>query len=131
MKTRDGAVYPTSPAGRLVAHLPPDVNQAWREVRTAHAVGAYTASEMMCRKILMHLAVDVVKSEAGKNFVQYVNDLDSAHYIAPGLKPVVDRIRERGNIANHELPASTEPDSLTTMAITEHLLVTIYELPSL
>ncbi len=51
--------------------------------------------------------------------------------IAPGLKTVVHRIRDRGDIANHDLPASTEPDSLTTVAITEHLLETIYELPNL
>jgi hypothetical protein len=126
-----GAVYPPSAAGRRVGGLPPEVDAAWREVRTAHSVAAYTASEIMCRKILMHIAVDVAGSDAGKSFVQYVNDLDAAGYITTGLKTVVDKVRNRGNIANHELPASTEDDSLVTMAITEHLLRSIYELPSL
>ncbi len=129
--TAGGIVYPTAPAGSAVAHLPGDVEGAWREVRTSHAVGAYTASEVMCRKILMHMAVDVAGSSPGKKFFEYVNDLAAAGYVTPGMDVVVDKVRDRGNIANHELPASTEQDSLTTMAITEHLLRTVYELPGL
>ncbi len=131
VRTTGRVVYPSAPAGNTVANLPSEIEHAWREVRTSHAVAAYTAAEMMCRKILMHVAVDVVKAAAGKKFVQYVEDLDSAGYIAPGLKTVIDKVRDRGNIANHDLPASTEEDSRTTMAITEHLLRTIYELPGL
>jgi len=128
---RSGAVYPPAPAGGTVRGLPPDVEAAWREVRTAHAVAAYTASEMMCRKILMHIAVDLGLSKAGEQFITYVNDLEAAGYLTTGLKPVVDTLRSRGNIANHELPGSTEPDSLTTITITEYLLRGIYELPAL
>jgi hypothetical protein len=85
----------------------------------------------MCRKILMHLAVDVAGSEPGKSFVAYIDDLEAGNYIMAGLKPVVDQIRSRGNKANHELPASTEQESLTTLTITHHLLSGIYELPVL
>lgn len=131
VSTRAEAVYPAVPAGASVKGVPKDVEHAWREARTSHAVAAYTASEIMCRKILMHLAVDVANAQTGKKFVQYVDDLDAAGYITKGLKPVVDKIRARGNIANHDLPASTEADSLTTIAITEHLLRSIYELPGL
>lgn len=131
VRTTSGAVYPTAPAGGTVKHLPVDVEGAWREVRTTHAVAAYTASEMMCRKILMHLAVDKAGAAPGKSFVEYVDALDGAGYMAPGMKPVIDTIRQRGNVANHDLPASGEQESLTTMAVTEHLLRTIYELPGL
>ena len=48
-----------------------------------------------------------------------------------GLKPVVDQIRNRGNKANHELPASSEQESIATMTITQHLLSGVYELPVL
>ena len=131
MKTNAGAVYPPAAAGAYINGLREDVQKAWREVRTAHSVAAYTAAEIMCRKILMYVAVDAADSPPGKTFVQYVDDLANARYISKGMKPVVDRVRDRGNIANHELPASTEEDSLTTMAITEHLLRGIYELPTL
>lgn len=126
-----GAVYPTAPAGGAVASLPADVEQAWREVRTSHAVAAYTAAEMMCRKILMHIAVDQAKAKQGDAFAAYVEALDKAGFIAPGLRPVVTLVKDRGNAANHDLPASTEGESLQTMSITEHLLRTIYELPGL
>lgn len=131
MKLKTGAVYPTAPAGSPVENLPEDVEAAWREVRTTHAVAAYTASEMMCRKILMHIAVDKAGTKEGKGFVEYVDALDKAGFVAPGLKAVVDIVRTRGNGANHELPASAETDSLRTLKITEHLLQTMYELPGL
>ncbi|MCW2744887.1 MAG: uncharacterized protein JWM48_1437 [Mycobacterium sp.] len=126
VKTRSGAVYPPAPAGGPVPNLPDDVAQAWREARTAHAVAAYTASEVMCRKILMHIAVDVAEAQPGRSFAQYIGDLSSAGYVTTGLRTTIDRVRARGNAANHELPASTERDSLTTLAITEHLLTSVY-----
>lgn len=131
VRVTTGAVYPVAPAGGNVAALPDDVAQAWREARTAHAVAAYTASEMMCRKILMHVAVDVAGRPPGESFVQYVDALEAGGYVAVGLKPVVDKVRQRGNGAAHELPASSEQDSLTTLRITEYLLRGTYELPGL
>lgn len=117
-----GAVYPTAPAGGWISDLPDNVATAWREAGYAHAVASYTASEIMCRKILMHVAVGVAGSAPGKTFVEYISDLDAAGYITKGLAPVVDQVRKRGNIANHDLPASTAEDSLVTLQITEHLL---------
>lgn len=131
VKIKDGTVYPAAAAGGSVKGLPEDVDRAWREARKTHAVAAYTASEMMCRKILMHLAVDVAGSKEGEKFAQYITDLDNAGYITEGMKSVVDQVRDRGNIANHELPHSTEPDSLKTLAITEYLLRGIYEMAAL
>lgn len=129
--TMSGTAYPAAPAGGPVDHLPADVAQAWREARTAHAVAAYTASEIMCRKILMHMAVDAAGSIPGDTFKNYIEHLDKAGYIHPGLRPSVEKIKDRGNAANHELPPSTEADSLATLKITEHMLKGIYEIPSL
>jgi Domain of unknown function (DUF4145) len=114
-----------------VPNLPGDVEGAWGEARKAYSVGAYTASEIMCRKILMHLAVDKAGSAPGQTFVQYINDLQAKNYIMAGLQPVVDKVRDRGNKANHELPASTEQEALATLTITDHLLVGIYKLPAM
>lgn len=38
-------------------------------------------------------------------------------YIGVSLKPIVDQIRQRGNIANHELPASAKQETLPTIAV--------------
>ena len=85
----------------------------------------------MCRKILMHLAVDKAGSAPGRGFVDYINDLQAQNYIMAGLQPVVDQVRNRGNKANHELPASTQQEALVTLTITQHLLIGVYELPAL
>jgi hypothetical protein len=130
-KLNSDVIYPGARPGRLLQHLPPDVNQAWDEARSAYSVGAYTAAEIMCRKILMHLAVDKANAQSGKQFIQYVDELENAGYITTGLKPVVDQIRKRGNVANHDLPASSREESLATLKITEHLLEAVYELPGI
>lgn len=124
-----GRVFPAAPAGGEVAGLPQPVADAWLEARTAFGGGACTAAEMMCRKILMYVAVDKSAISAGKSFVEYVDALEAAGYITTGLKPAVDQIRKRGNVANHELPSSTREEAAATFKITEHLLRGIYELP--
>jgi len=124
-------VFPGALPAAAVTNLPTDVETAWTEARRAHSVGAFTAAEIMCRKILMHIAVDIAGSTPGQSFVSYVNELETGNYIIAGLQPVVDQIRDRGNKANHELPASTEAESIATMTITQHLLSGVYELPGL
>jgi hypothetical protein len=49
-----------------VDFLPPEIEMAWNEARNAYSVAAFTASEMMCRKILMHIAVDVAGAPCGQ-----------------------------------------------------------------
>lgn len=131
IRAADGTVHPRGLPSRDIQRIPEDVAKAWQEARASHSVGAYTASEIMCRKILMHLAVDVASSKSGSNFVAYINDLDKEGYIPKGIKGVVDQVRDRGNIANHELPASTEAQADQTIRIVEYLLHSIYELPGL
>lgn len=126
-----GLVNPPALPSRDIANLPPEVAIAWKEARKAFAGGAFTASEMMSRKILMHLAVDKTSILAGESFSDYVDALEKAGYITTGLKPVVDQVRKRGNAANHELPASSNAEALMTLTIAEHLLEAMYELPGL
>jgi hypothetical protein len=61
-----GQVFPPRPEGRSVDFLPPEIEMAWNEARNAYSVAAFTASEMMCRKILMHIAVDVAGAPCGQ-----------------------------------------------------------------
>lgn len=105
VKARNGnVVHPVAPTGRNVSGLPRDVEKAWQEARLAHSVGAYTASEMMCRKILMHLAADVAGSGAGLSFEGYVNDLEAKGYIMTNLKPVVDIVGSAGTLLTTNSP---------------------------
>jgi hypothetical protein len=125
----DGATYPPVPYGRGVAGLPSDVEAAWTEVRKMHGAAFYTGAEMIARKILMHVAVESCGSQSGQSFVSYVSDLESHNYLPPNLKPVIDRIRTRGNEANHEVPSSTQEEAATTLRIVQYLLETVYEMP--
>lgn len=131
MSSHPRAVFPGPLPGQQVADLPVDVASAWQEARSAFSVNAFTCAEIMCRKILMHVAVDAAKSAPNKKFIEYLDDLDRAGFIASGLRPAVARIKDRGNVAAHDLPASTDADAVLTLRITEHLLQSIYELPGL
>jgi hypothetical protein len=42
------AIYPGQRPGRVLRFLPPEVEKAQSEARSAHSVAAYTAAEMMC-----------------------------------------------------------------------------------
>jgi Domain of unknown function (DUF4145) len=126
-----GIIYPAPRPGLTLEHPPADVMRAWEEARSAYSVGAYAAAEMMCRKILMHVAVDKGLAEAGQPFVSYMNALRAAGYITTGLEEVADQVRDRGNVANHNLPASSEQESHVTLMITQHLMQAVYELPGI
>jgi uncharacterized CHY-type Zn-finger protein len=105
-----------------------DVASLFKEARDCTSVGAYTASVMVCRKILMNIAVEQ-KAETNKPFAYYVDYLSDKGYIPPNGKPWVDTIRQRGNDANHEIILMTEQDAKLILHFTEALLRFIYELP--
>jgi hypothetical protein len=131
VKLKDGAIYPPAAFGPKIGGLPPAVARAWDETGIAYGVGAYTAAEMMCRKLLMHIAVEAAKSVEHKHFAEYVKDLDKAGLIVAGHRAVVDQVKDRGNIANHELAASTQDEARVTLMFTQHLLISVYEIPDL
>src|SRR4030066_221950 len=51
-------LFPGAKFGPVIEGLPEDIKQAYQEARDCLAVNATTASELICRKILMHVAVD-------------------------------------------------------------------------
>lgn len=130
VRAASGSLFPYWVPQRDIKHLPPEVAKAWSEASSCALQRAWTASEIMCRKILMHISVDVLGSPAGKNFYFYIDELVNAGYIAPNLRVKVDLIRTRGNLAVHDLRSSTASESEATMEITAFLLRTVYELPN-
>lgn len=118
---------PGSKAGSILTGLPPKVNDAYEEARRCLSVNAYTACELICRNILMHIAVD--KGELkGKSFEQYLNFLESTGYITPPIKPWADQIRQNGNSAAHELEKTSKERAEDTLIFTMQLLRIIYEM---
>lgn len=101
----------------------------YNEARWAYSGASYTAVVLCCRKLLMHLAV-TKGAEEGLSFVKYVDFLDSNHFVPPGARSWVDKIRTKGNEANHQIVIMTEPEAQEMLSFCEMLLKILYEFPS-
>jgi hypothetical protein len=75
VKVAHGAVLPGLPFGPSVEGLPADIQDAYEEARQCMAVQAFTAAELICRKILMHVAVEK-GAKAGESFTAYLTHLE-------------------------------------------------------
>jgi hypothetical protein len=116
--------------GANLLGLPEDVGRAYGEARSTASVNAWTATEMMCRKILMHVAVDKGAKD-GQTFAGYLTYLQEKGFVSPVMSGWVDLIRKHGNEAVHELPEVTEDRGRSTLMFTEQLLRTTYEMDAL
>lgn len=123
----NGRQYPGAVPGEDLEGLPPEVEAAYIEAREAMGVHAFTAGELMCRKILMHVAVDKGATE-GDTFAAYIDFLEGAGYITPPMKPWAEVIRKHGNSATHKIPPADDARGLGTLAFTTQLLRMIYEM---
>jgi hypothetical protein len=72
-------ITPGPRPGSNLRGLPEDVARAYGEARDAASVNAWTATEMMCRKILMHVAVDK-GAKPGEIFAHYIGHLAAEGY---------------------------------------------------
>jgi hypothetical protein len=124
---QDGMLHPATPFGPTIEGLPPETAEAYQEARSCMGVGAFTAAELMCRKILMHVAVDK-GAAAGQPFVTYLDHLEKAGYVTPPMKGWVDLIRKHGNLATHEIPAPNQQQAESTVMFTAELLRLVYEM---
>ena len=127
----DGRNFPGPRIGRDVEGLPDLVAEAYAEARDCACVNAFTACEMTCRSILMHIAVDKGANQRGTTFKGFINYLEQHNHVTPAMKPWVDVIRKHGNIAVHELPHTDAERALGTLTFTEHLLRNVYEMEHL
>ena len=93
----------------------------YEEARACTSLRAFTGTVMLCRKILMNLAV---KHKAAENlkFVQYVDYLASNGWVPPNGKTWVTKIKDKGNEANHEIHLMSEEDAREILRFTEMLL---------
>lgn len=98
----DGVISPGTRPLRQVRGLGTVEPGAWEEVRSALAVSAWTAAVMLCRKLILHVAVahglpEKDKSGRAPSFDRAVKHLQSVGLITPPMKPWVDHIRKVGN----------------------------------
>lgn len=114
--------------GEEVGNLPDDIANLYSEARNCMAASSPTAAVLVCRKILMNVAVDKGAPE-GDGFIQYVDYLDSKGYVPPDGRGWVDHIRKKSNEANHEIELMERNDAEELITFLAMLLKLIYEFP--
>ena len=77
----------------------------------------------------MHVAVEK-GAPIGQKFIQYVDYLETEHYIGKESRVWVDQIREKGNEATHEIPDISEEDAKDSVDFCSGLLKQIFEFPA-
>jgi len=115
--------------GSDVKSLPGDIEALYAEARRCFSLRGYTAAVIVCRKLLMNIAV-AQGAPGGQSFIEYVEYLAVNGFVPPNGKAWVDHIRKKGNEANHEIILMTQQDAEKLISFTEMLLKFIYEFPS-
>lgn len=114
--------------------VPAAESDLWHQIRSCLSVGASTAVAMLCRKMLLHLAhthqsATNVNATPPENFVKAVDYLKVNYLVPIQFHDWIDKIRQVGNEANHELPQVAYADAEDIALFTHNLLITLYELP--
>jgi hypothetical protein len=127
----DSQQYPRVRLGKDVKGITDaNVEAIYREARDTTASGAYTGAVLLCRKILMNISVQH-GAKTGESFSQYIDFLDTKGFMPPNGKAWVDKIRQKGNEATHEIQIMTEADAQQILHFVEMLLRFVYEFPSM
>lgn len=119
---------PGPTAGKLIAHLPPEIDNLYEEARDCLTVSAFTGTVLLCRKLLMNVAVSQ-GAVVNLSFQAYVDYLLNAHLVPSNARQWLDSIRKKGNDATHEIPQTNREDAVTILEFTDMLLRLTYELP--
>ena len=125
----DDTILPSLLSIPQVEGLPSDICQVYDEARKSFAVEAYTGCELLCRKILMSVAVDRGAAE-DKSFEHYVDYLKDNGHITASLKDMADIIRRNGNQSTHKIGQPDPERAEYTLKFTAQVLRSIYEIKS-
>jgi hypothetical protein len=133
---QDRTVHPPRKPLRQPRGLPEVDQQIWEEARSCLSVGANAAAVMLCRKLLFHIAVAnglPPKNERDRapGFLEAVNHLETEGIFTRRMRKWVDRIKDVGNDANHELTPITPEQALDVATFTQQLLILAYEMDEL
>jgi len=128
--TVDGDMYPGALGGPNIQGLRAEVDAAYGEARRCMSVNSFIACELVCRKILMHAAVDKGAKE-GETFADYIDYLEKKGYITPPMEKWVQLIRQHGNQATHSIEPADKERAEGTLIFTAQLLRLVYEMEHL
>lgn len=133
---RAGSIVPGVEPLRVPQGVAGNELAVWREVRACLASGANSAAVLLCRKLLLHMAVEhglPAKNDKDRapGFVECVDHLQAVGVMTSHMRPWVERVKDVGNEATHELVTISAPNALMVATFTEQLLVLAYEMDAL
>lgn len=120
-------LYPMPSFGPEIQGLPEIVGVAYKEARDCMTVKAFTACELICRKILMNISFDKGAKEK-ETFEFYLTYLAEKGYITPPMTKWVTLIRKHGGKATHLIEKPDKSRAESTLMFTAELLRLIYEM---
>lgn len=122
--------YPVGkPNENLDKSIPQDVAEDFKEAIRCHAVKAFRACVVMCRRAIQTSVLG--KSAQGNTLVQQIDDLATKGTITQPLKEFAHEIRLTGNVGAHSdgLEDVEEEDADDVMAFTDQYLEHVYVMP--
>lgn len=121
------STFPASLPFDDVKNLPDDIQTVYNECRKACGTGCYTASVILARTLLNHVAVDkgAPENRSFKTYVDYLVD----NYMPKNADKWVDLIRQSANDSTHHLEILGKKDAEQIIKFVMYLLKYIYELP--
>lgn len=122
--------YPGNRYGSEVSDLSELLGTVYDEARSAYSSGAYTGVALLCRKLLMHIAIELGAQE-NKRFIDYVNFLEEEKHITTRSKEWVDSIRTNGNASTHQMQIASKEEAEKMIKFSEMILKTNFEYPAL
>ena len=103
-----------------------DITSAYNEAVKCLSDDSYTATTMMCRKILMLVAMDL-NADKNKKFEYYIDYLEENGYITQSIKNRMNYIRNIGNDANHKKEPINDKDAMNAFMFVTALLYRVHK----
>lgn len=122
----NGILTPGSLYGSEISNLPVTVESIYNEARSSYQAGAYTGVILICRKVLMNVAIDC-GAKPHLKYIKYVDYLLDEGYVPPKSEEWVDCIRKDGNDATHDETSKNQTDAKKILDFVQMLLSIIYE----
>lgn len=117
---------PGSSYGSEISNLPVTVESIYNEARSSYKVGAYTAVILICRKVLMNVAIDR-GANPNLKYIEYVDYLLNEGYVPSKSKQWIDDIRKEGNSATHDETSKNKTDAKKILDFVQMLLLINYK----
>lgn len=122
----NGILTPGSSYGSEIPNLPVTVESIYNEARSSYKAGAYTGVILICRKVLMNVAIDR-GAKPNLKYIEYVDYLLNEGYVPPKSKQWIDDIRKEGNSATHDETSKNKIDAKKILDFVQMLLLINYK----